>query len=144
MLFKKKLEGTKTCKLLKEAFAAECFAERRFKLFASIARDEGLPAIEDTFNEMASSQNYHAESHFDMLRESGEQYYGFKVGNTVENIKTALAVEALESDECTGLIKVATDEGLSYVAERVEQIAIDEVAHIHRLNTLMNEIVKWT
>ena len=79
-----------------------------------------------------------------MLRESGEQYYGFKVGNTVENIKTALAVEALESDECTGLIKVATDEGLSYVAERVEQIAIDEVAHIHRLNTLMNEIVKWT
>ncbi|MBI2519192.1 MAG: rubrerythrin [Bdellovibrio sp.] len=141
-MFKKKLEGTKTCKRLKEAFAAECFAERRFKLFAAIARDEGLPAIEDAFNEMAISQSLHAESHFKMLQESGEVYYGFKVGNTIENIKTALEAEVLESNECTGLIKSATEEGMKEIAERIEEIAIDELSHIHRLNILKDEIVK--
>ncbi|HAZ13638.1 MAG: hypothetical protein A2X86_16150 [Bdellovibrionales bacterium GWA2_49_15] len=140
-MFKKKLHGTKTCQLLKAAFAAECFAEHRFKIFARIAQDEGLYAIEAALNELAYSQQMHAESHFKMLQESEEVYFGFEIGNTIDNLKTALVAEGLEVNECSELIKTARDEGLEVVAERIEEISIDEMAHIHRLDSLINQII---
>ncbi len=138
-MFENNFAKTQTYRLLKEAFAAECYAERRFKIFAKIARDEGLPGVETVFNELAHSQGHHADSHLDMLKNSDEKYYGFKIGNTRENMQTALGTELLEADECTGLLKAARDEKMEKIAERIESITLDEMSHIHRLNALLND-----
>ncbi|MEK6625914.1 MAG: ferritin family protein [Bdellovibrionota bacterium] len=141
MVFKRKLQGSKTYKLLKEAFTLECYGELRCKLFASIAQNEGLPAIATAFNEVARSQNIHAINHFNIMRDSGELYYGLKTGSTIDNLKTALTAELHESDVSAGLIKVANDEGFIEIAAKMEEMALAELANIHRLTALEDEII---
>ncbi|MBI2519190.1 MAG: rubrerythrin [Bdellovibrio sp.] len=140
-MLKKKQFGSQTYNLLKQAFAAECYAEKRFQIFAKIALDEGLPDVATAFYGLARSQNLHAEVHFDLLESSGELFYGLKTGNTLENIETALSGEILKSDEYTALITTARDEGLMNVVESMEKIAMTELSHIHRLDSLEKEFI---
>ncbi len=131
----------KTLKLLREAFASECYAEQMATLFAKIAMQEGLPGIATEFEELARGDNSHAVGYFNVLRDAGEFYYGFKTGNTIDNIQTTLEKEVIKADGCAALIKIARDEGLENIAETMEEVSISEMQHIHRLNNLQNEII---
>jgi len=76
-----------TIENLKEAFAGESQANRRYLAFASKAAEEGFPQIARLFRAAAEAETVHALNHLRILKE---------VGSTEENIKAAIAGETYE------------------------------------------------
>ena len=64
-----KLQGSKTHDNLKEAFAGESQANRRYLYFAQKADIEGYPDIAALFRSVAEGETGHAFGHFDHLAE---------------------------------------------------------------------------
>jgi rubrerythrin len=65
----KSLTGTKTHTNLKEAFAGESQANRRYLYFAKVADVEGRPEIAGNFKETADGETGHAHGHLDYLKQ---------------------------------------------------------------------------
>jgi rubrerythrin len=66
-----KLEGTKTHENLKEAFAGESQANRRYLYFAKVADVEGLPEVAGLFKDTADGETGHAHGHLETARDEG-------------------------------------------------------------------------
>ena len=66
------LKGTKTEGNLKEAFAGESQANRRYLYFAQKADVEGQPDMAALFRSVAEGETGHAFGHFDFLAEVGD------------------------------------------------------------------------
>ena len=79
------LKGTKTEENLKEAFAGESQANRRYLWFAQKADVEGYPDVAALFRAGAEGETGHAVGHFDFLREVGDPATGSPVGPTDDN-----------------------------------------------------------
>jgi len=75
---------------LKEAFAGESQAFRKYIKFATQAEQDGLPNIARLFRTAAEAERIHAEGHLVALD---------GVGTTVENLKAAIAGETYEYTE---------------------------------------------
>ena len=69
---------------LKEAFAGESQANRKYLAFAKKADEEGKPKIARLFRAAAAAETVHAHNHFDVI--GGVQ-------STAENLKAAYAGE---------------------------------------------------
>jgi len=78
---------SETIKNLKEAFAGESQANRRYLTFAIKADQEGLPNIAKLFRAAAAAETVHAMNH---LRIAGE------VGMTISNLDEAISGETFE------------------------------------------------
>ena len=127
------LEGTKTHENLKEAFAGESQANRRYLYFAQKADVEGYPDIAALFRSTAEGETGHAFGHLDFLAEVGDPVTGVAVGATDDNLKSAVAGETYEYTEMyPGFARTARDEGLSEVAEWLETLARAEKSHAGR------------
>src|SRR5436305_13546163 len=94
-----KLEGSKTHQNLKEAFAAESQANRRYLYFARAADVEGQPEIAALFRSVSEGETGHAFGHFDYLKEVGDPVTGVPVGGSEDNLKSAIAGETYEYTE---------------------------------------------
>ncbi len=106
------LKGSKTEENLKEAFAGESQANRRYLYFAQKADVEGYPDVAALFRSVAEGETGHAFGHFDFLAETGDPATGEAVGSTEENLKSAIAGETYEYTEMyPGFSKTARDEG---------------------------------
>ena len=66
------LKGSKTHENLKEAFAGESQANRRYNYFARVADVEGQPEIAALFRSVGEGETGHAFGHFDFLRYRSE------------------------------------------------------------------------
>ena len=127
------LKGTQTFENLKEAFAGESQANRRYLYFAQKADVEGYPDIAALFRSVSEGETGHAFGHFDFLAEVGDPVTGEPVGPTQENLKSAIAGETYEYTEMyPGFAKTARDEGFSAVAEWFETLARAEKSHAGR------------
>jgi rubrerythrin len=127
------LDGTKTHENLKEAFAAESQANRRYLYFAQKADVEGYPDVAALFRSVAEGETGHAFGHFDFLAEVGDPITGEKVGATADNLRSAVAGETYEYTEMyPGFARTARDEGLDEVAEWLEVLARAEKSHAGR------------
>jgi rubrerythrin len=127
------LKGTKTESNLKEAFAGESQANRRYLYFAQKADVEGYPDIAALFRSVAEGETGHAFGHFDLLAEVGDPVTGEAVGPTTSNLKSAIAGETYEYTEMyPGFAKTARDEGLDQAAEWFETLARAEKSHAGR------------
>ena len=127
------LKGTKTESNLKEAFAGESQANRRYLYFAQKADVEGYPDIAALFRSVAEGETGHAFGHFDLLAEIGDPVTGEPVGPTTSNLKSAIAGETYEYTEMyPGFAKTARDEGLDQAAEWFETLARAEKSHAGR------------
>ena len=73
------LKGSKTEANLKEAFAGESQANRRYLYFAQKADVEGYPDVAALFRSVAEGETGHAFGHFDFLREVGDPVTGVPV-----------------------------------------------------------------
>ena len=62
------LKGSKTHANLKEAFAGESMANRRYLYFAKVADIEGYPEIAGNFRETADGETGHAHGHHRLPR----------------------------------------------------------------------------
>jgi rubrerythrin len=97
------LKGTKTEKNLKEAFAGESQANRKYLAFAKKAETEGYPQVAKLFRAAADAETVHAHAH---LRALGA------VGATEANLKEAIGGETHEfTSMYPEMISDATNEG---------------------------------
>src|SRR5215218_4316405 len=130
-----KLNGTKTHENLKEAFAGESQANRRYLYFAQKADVEGYPDVAALFRSVAEGETGHAFGHFDYLAEVGDPVTGVAVGPTEDNLKSAIEGETYEYTEMyPGFAKTARDEGFDEIAEWLETLARAEKSHAGRFS----------
>ena len=134
----KSLQGTKTHTNLKEAFAGESQANRRYLYFAKVADVEGFPEIAGNFKETADGETGHAHGHLDYLKQVGDPATGLPIGNTEKNLKAAVAGETYEYETMyPGMAKTARDEGFDDVAEWFETLAKAEKSHAGRFTKML-------
>ena len=135
------IKGTKTEENLKEAFAGESQANRRYLYFAQKADVEGYPDIAALFRSVAEGETGHAFGHMDFLAESGDPATGLPIGGTADNLKASIAGETYEYTEMyPGFAKTARDEGFDEVAEWLETLARAEKSHAGRFTEGLESI----
>jgi rubrerythrin len=128
-----KLEGSKTHANLKEAFAGESQANRRYLYFARRADIEGYPDIGGLFRDTSEAETGHAFGHLDFLKEVGDPVTNVPIGDTEKNLKSAVEGETYEYTEMyPGFAKTARQEGFQEVAEWFETLARAEKSHAGR------------
>ncbi|MFN8105505.1 MAG: rubrerythrin family protein [Acidimicrobiia bacterium] len=127
------LQGTQTHDNLKEAFAGESQANRRYLYFAQKADVEGQPDIAALFRSVAEGETGHAFGHFDYLSEVGDPVTGEPVGATSDNLKSAIAGETYEYTEMyPGFAATAKAEGFDKISDWFETLARAEKSHAGR------------
>ncbi len=137
----KNLSGTKTHQNLKDAFAGESQANRRYLYFAKVADVEGYPEVASNFRETAEGETGHAHGHLDFLKQVGDPATGLPVGDTALNLKASIAGETHEyTDMYPGMAKTARDEGYAEIADWFETLAKAEKSHAGRFSQML-EIV---
>ena len=129
------LKGTKTHQNLKDAFAGESQANRRYLYFAKIADIEGQPEIAGLFRDTAEGETGHAHGHLDYLKASGDPATGLPIGDSALNLKAAVHGETYEYTEMyPGMAKTAREEGFSEIADWFETLAKAEKSHAGRFS----------
>ncbi len=135
------LAGSKTHDNLKDAFAGESMANRRYLYFAKVADVEGYPEIAGNFRETAEGETGHAHGHLDYLKKVGDPATGEAIGDTIKNLKSAVAGETHEyTDMYPGMAKTARDEGFAEIADWFETLAKAEKSHAGRFQELLESI----
>jgi rubrerythrin len=127
------LKGSKTHTNLKEAFAGESQANRRYLYFAKVADVEGQPDIAGLFRDTAEGETGHAHGHLDYLKRVGDPATGEPIGDTVKNLKASIAGETYEYTQMyPGFAKTPREEGFEEIAEWFETLARAERSHAGR------------
>ena len=85
------LKYTKTWENLKEAFAGESQANRRYLYFAQKADVEGHNDVAAVFRSTAEGETGHAHGHLEYLEEVGDPATGEPIGATDANLKASIA-----------------------------------------------------
>jgi rubrerythrin len=96
------LKESKTAQNLKDAFAGESMANRRYLYFAQKADIEGAPDVASVFRSTAEGETGHAHGHLEYLE---------------------------EVDMYPGMARTARDEGFDEIADWFETLAKAEKSH---------------
>ena len=129
------INGTRSHENLKNAFAGESQANRRYLYFARQADIEGYPDMGGLFRDTSEAETGHAFGHLDFLKEVGDPCTGVPIGSTEKNLKSAVEGETYEYTEMyPGFAKTARDENLEELAEWFETLAKAEKSHAGRFN----------
>jgi len=137
----KSLNGTKSHDNLKNAFAGESQANRRYLYFARVADIEGYPDIGGLFRDTSEAETGHAFGHLDFLKEVGDPCTGVPIGTTEKNLKSAVESETYEYTEMyPGFAKTARAEGFAELAEWFETLAKAEKSHAGRFSKGIDRI----
>ncbi|MBI3784577.1 MAG: rubrerythrin [Deltaproteobacteria bacterium] len=137
----KSLANTKTHTNLKDAFAGESQANRRYLYFARRADIEGYPDIGGLFRDTSEAETGHAFGHLDFLKEVGDPCTGVPIGDTEKNLKSAVEGETYEYTEMyPGFAKTARSEGFEEVAEWFETLARAEKSHAGRFQKGLDQL----
>ena len=137
------LKGSKTHKNLKEAFAGESQANRRYLYFARQADIEGYPDVGGLFRDTAEAETGHAHGHLDYLTAAGDPATEKPIGSTDKNLAAAVAGETYEYTEMyPGMARSARDEGFTEIAEWFETLAKAEKSHAGRFQKALDGLDK--
>ena len=135
------LKGTKTHQNLKDAFAGESQANRRYLYFAKHADVEGYPDVAGLFRDTAEGETGHAHGHLDYLKPVGDPATDLPIGDTADNLKAAIAGETHEyTDMYPGMAKSAREEGFAEIADWFETLAKAEKSHAGRFSKGLESI----
>jgi rubrerythrin len=135
------LKGSQTEQNLKDAFAGESQANRRYLYFASKADVEGYNDVAAVFRSTAEGETGHAHGHLEYLEAVGDPATGKPMGNTTLNLEASIAGETHEyTDMYPGMAKTARDEGFDEIADWFETLAKAEKSHAGRFQDLLNSI----
>ena len=141
----KSIKGTQTEKNLLANFAGESQARNRYTYFASQAKKEDFEQISWIFTDTADNEKEHAKRFFKFL-EGGDleitaTYPAGVIGNTVENLKAAIAGENLENTVLyPEAARIADEEGFTEIAEVYRAIAKVEAEHEKRYRALLKNV----
>ena len=135
------LEGTKALENLKEGFAGESQANRRYLYFAQQADVEGYPDTATVFRSTAEGETGHAFGHIEFMEEVGDPVTGEPIGETELNLGSAIAGETYEFTEMyPGFAKTAREEGFDEIAEWFETLARAEKSHARRFQKALDAV----
>jgi len=135
------LNNSKTLQNLKDAFAGESMANRRYLYFARLADVEGQPDIAGLFRDTAEGETGHAHGHLDYIRKVGDPATGLPIGETKLNLKAAIHGETHEyTDMYPGMARTARDEGFDEIADWFETLARAEKSHAGRFQKGLDSI----
>lgn len=135
------IKGTQTHQNLKDAFAGESQANRRYLYFARQADIEGYPDVGGLFRDTAEAETGHAHGHLDHLKSVGDPATDKPIGSTDKNLAAAVTGETYEYTEMyPGMARTARDEGSSDVAEWFETLAKAEKSHAGRFQKALDEL----
>jgi rubrerythrin len=138
-----KLKGTKTEQNLKDAFAGESQANRRYLYFAQKADVEGYNDVAAVFRSTAEGETGHAHGHLEFLEETGDPATGKPIGTTKNNLAAAIAGETHEyTDMYPGMARAARGEGFDEIADWFETLAKAEKSHAGKFQRTLDELFK--
>ena len=126
---------------LKDAFAGESQANRRYLYFAAKADVEGYNDVSVVFRSTAEGETGHAHGHLEHLEAVGDPATGLPIGGTSDNLKAAIAGETYEyTDMYPGMAKTARDEGFDEIADWFETLAKAERSHANRFQRALDSL----
>ena len=135
------LKGSKTEENLKAAFAGESQANRRYLYFAQKADIEGYNDVASVFRSTAEGETGHAHGHLEYLEEVGDPATGKPIGETKDNLVSAVAGETHEyTDMYPGMAKTAREEGFEEIADWFETLAKAEKSHAGKFQKTLESI----
>ena len=135
------LKDSKTMKNLKDAFAGESQANRRYLYFAAKADVEGENDVAAVFRSTAEGETGHAHGHLEYLEAVGDPATGLPIGPTSDNLRAAIAGETHEyTDMYPGFAKTAREEGFTQVADWFETLAKAEKSHAGKFSKMLDSI----
>ena len=135
------LKGSKTEKNLKDAFSGESQANRRYLYFAQKADVEGYNDVASVFRSTAEGETGHAHGHLEYLEEVGDPATGKPIGETKDNLVSAVAGETHEyTDMYPGMAKTAREEGFEEIADWFETLAKAEKSHAGKFQKTLESI----
>jgi rubrerythrin len=136
------LKGSKTEQNLKDAFAGESQANRRYLYFANKADVEGQNDLAALFRSTAEGETGHAHGHLEFLESVGDPATGLPIGSSRENLASAIAGETHEyTDMYPGMAKTARAEGHDEIADWFETLAKAERSHANRYQKALDAFV---
>ena len=128
-------KGSKTEQSLKEAFAGESQANRRYLYFANQADIAGANDVAAVFRSTAEGETGHAHGHMEYLITggAGEPGTGMPAKTVAEALQAAIAGETHEyTDMYPGMAKTAREEGFDEIADWFETLAKAERSHANK------------
>ncbi len=131
----KSVKGSKTEQSLKEAFAGESQANRRYLYFANQADIAGANDVAAVFRSTAEGETGHAHGHMEYLITggAGEPGTGMSAKTVAEALQAAIAGETHEyTDMYPGMAKTAREEGFDEIADWFETLAKAERSHANK------------
>jgi rubrerythrin len=135
------LKGSKTEQNLKDAFAGESQANRRYLYFAAKADVEGYNDVAAVFRSTAEGETGHAHGHLEYLEEVGDPATDMPIGSTSENLASAIAGETHEyTDMYPGMAKAAREEEFDEIADWFETLAKAERSHANRFQKALDTL----
>lgn len=144
----KDIKGSKTEQNLINAFAGESQARNRYTIYSKVAKKEGYEQISQIFLDTAENEREHAKLFYEYLGNINghvDAYYPFELGNTVENLESAMKGER---DEWETIYRKgeedAKEEGFDEIAETFRLIRTVEQHHSERYARLFRELKEKT
>jgi rubrerythrin len=135
------LATSKTLQNLKDAFAGESQANRRYLYFAQKADIEGYNDVAAVFRSTAEGETGHAHGHLEFLEAVGDPATGLPIGETSNNLRAAIAGETHEyTDMYPGMARTARDEGFDEIADWFETLAKAEKSHAGRFQRALDSM----
>lgn len=135
------LKGTRTEQSLKDAFAGEAKANRRYLYFAARADVEGFNDVAALFRSAADGETGHAHGHLEYLEAVGDPDTGMPIGSTVDNLKAAIASETKEfSERYPEMARIAREEGFDEIADWFEILSKAERSHAKRFQKALENL----
>ena len=137
------LKDSKTAQNLKDAFAGESQANRRYLYFAQKADVEGYNDVSTVFRSTAEGETGHAHGHLEYLEAVGDPATGEPIGDTALNLKASIVGETHEyTDMYPGMAKTARAEGFDEIADWFETLAKAEKSHAGRFQKALDTLGK--
>ena len=135
------LQSSQTVQNLKDAFAGESQANRRYLYFAAKADVEGENDVAAVFRSTAEGETGHAHGHLEYLEEVGDPATGLPMGDTRKNLLASIEGETHEyTDMYPGMAKTAREEGFEEIADWFETLAKAERSHPNRFQKALDSL----
>jgi rubrerythrin len=135
------LKGTKTHEALKEAFAGESQANRRYLFWARQAELEGKTEVAELFRDTAESETGHAFGHLEFLVAVGDPGTDLPMTTAEETLKAAAAGETYEFTAMyPTFAKTAREEGFEEIADWFSTLARAERTHAGRYEKALEKL----
>ena len=135
------LQSSQTVQNLKDAFAGESQANRRYLYFAAKADVEGENDVAAVFRSTAEGETGHAHGHLEYREEVGDPATGLPMGDTRKNLLASIEGETHEyTDMYPGMAKTARKEGFEEIADWFETLAKAERSHANRFQKALDAL----